>query len=121
MPVQINQEVVNDAAKLMLHRLIARAVTRDPSLVEAAKAAHARIAGRYPKHDFVREWSELLRLQPHELRRHLTSRDPDMYRLRLSSPFFLTADMDFTDENIRRRIRRAATRVVQRGARRPVA
>lgn len=34
MAVELNQEVVNDAAKLMMHRLVARALARDPSLVD---------------------------------------------------------------------------------------
>jgi hypothetical protein len=33
---QINKERVNDTAKLMMHRLVARKIGRDPSLVEKA-------------------------------------------------------------------------------------
>jgi len=36
MNVAVNQEMVNDAAKLMMHRLVSRKVARDPSVVERA-------------------------------------------------------------------------------------
>lgn len=117
MKVAVNQEMVNDAAKLMMHRLISRKVGHDPSVVERAKSIHAGMARRYPGGSFVQEWDELLKLPSIELRTRLTSRDSEMVRLRLSSPFFLAAGIDFTDYDFRRRIRRAAKRVVERGLR----
>jgi hypothetical protein len=117
MDVVVNQEMVNDAAKLMMHRLVSRNVSRDPSLVERAKVQHARTAQRYKGRPFVQEWDELLKLPCAVLRARLTSRDSEMVRLRLSSPFFLAAGIDFTDYELRRRIRRAARRVVERGLR----
>lgn len=117
MKVAVNQEMVNDAAKLMMHRLISRKVGHDPSVVERAKSFHAGMAQRYPGSSFVQEWDELLKLPSIELRTRLTSRDSEMVRLRLSSPFFLAAGIDFTDYDFRRRIRRAAKRVVERGLR----
>jgi hypothetical protein len=117
MDVAVNQEMVNDAAKLMMHRLVSRKLGRDPSLVERAKAIHARTAQRYTARPFVQEWDELLKLPRIELQARLTSRDSEMVRLRLSSPFFLAAGIDFTDYDFRRRIRRAARRVVERGLR----
>jgi hypothetical protein len=110
----VNQETVNDSAKLIMHRLISRAIAGDPSLIEAAKASHARIAQRYAGHAFVPEWDDLLKLSPMELRARLISREPDMVRLRASSPFLLGAGVDFTDYDYRLRIRRAARRVVER-------
>jgi len=47
MDISLNQETVNDTAKLMMHRLIARQIRRDPTLVEKAKVAHARQAGQF--------------------------------------------------------------------------
>jgi hypothetical protein len=44
MSTEVNQGVVADTAKLMMHRLIARQIRRDPTLVEKAKVAHARQA-----------------------------------------------------------------------------
>jgi hypothetical protein len=46
MSTEVNQGVVTDTAKLMMHRLIARQIRRDPTLVEKAKVAHARQAGQ---------------------------------------------------------------------------
>ena len=117
MNVAVNQEMVNDAAKLMMHRLVSRSVGRDPSLIERTKAVHAKTAQRYTGRPFVHEWDELLKLPCAELRARLISRDSEMVRLRLSSPFFLAAGIDFSDYDFRRRIRRAAKRIVERGLR----
>ena len=111
----LNQEVVNDTAKLIMHRLIARRLARDPSLVEQGKVAHAIISERFPRRTFLREWDDLLALPLKRLRSLLTSRHPEMKRLRLSSPFVIAEGIDFTDVNLRRRIRRAAKRIVERG------
>lgn len=113
----MNQEVVNDAAKLMMHRLVARALARDPSMLNRARVSATRIAERYPDRDFVREWDILLRLPVPQIRNRLTSRDPAMYRLRLSSPFVLIEGLGLADPGLRRRIRRAAQRIVARRSR----
>ncbi|MBI5131597.1 MAG: hypothetical protein HZA66_19340 [Rhodopseudomonas palustris] len=118
MSVRVNQEYVNDTAKLMIHRLIARAIGRDPSLVQKAQTSLDRSSQRYQGYSFVREWSDLLGLPPSNVRRLLTSRDEEMTRLRLSSPFVLAEGIDFGDEALRRRIWKAAKRVAQRSARR---
>lgn len=115
MNVRVNQETVNDAAKLFMHRLIARKLGRDPSLVERVKVAQARIAERFPNRIFVREWDELLALPTATLRAKLVSRNSDMVRLRISSPFVLAEDFDFTNYDLRLRIRRAAKRTAERG------
>jgi hypothetical protein len=114
MSVKLNQEDVNDTAKLMIHRLIARAIGRDPSLVDKAKASLDRSSKHYEGYSFVREWSELLDLPPSEIRRLLASRNERMTRLRLSSPFVLAEGIDFGNTALRRRIWRAAKRVAQR-------
>lgn len=115
MAISVNQETVNDTAKLMMHRLVSRRVGHDPSIVESAKASHARMAQRYVGYRFVLEWDGLLRLPLVELRARLISKDSEMVRLRLSSPFFLADGVDFTDYDFRLRIRRAARRIVERG------
>jgi hypothetical protein len=116
MDTSVNQETVNDTAKLMMHRLISRKIDRDPFLVERARLLHAQTAQRYAGRPFVQEWDDLLKLPSTKLRARLISRDSDMVRLRLSSPFLLVADVGFTDYDLRMRIRRAARRVAQRGA-----
>jgi hypothetical protein len=115
MDIPVNQETVNDTAKLMMHRLISRKIGHDPSLVERAKLVHAQTARRYAGRPFVQEWNDLLNLPSIKLRARLISRDSDMVCLRLSSPFPLVAEVNFTDYDLRIRIRRAARRVAQRG------
>jgi hypothetical protein len=113
MSIGLNQEHVNDTAKLMIHRLIARAISRDPSLVKKAKVSLDRSSQHFEGYAFVREWSELLDHPPSEVRRLLASRSEKMTRLRLSSPFILAEGIDFSNTALRRRIWRAAKRVVQ--------
>jgi hypothetical protein len=113
MSIELNQEYVNDTAKLMIHRLIARAISRDPSLVQKAKVSLDRSSQHFEGYSFLREWSELLDLPPSEVRRLLASRSERMMRLRLSSPFILAEGIDFGNTALRRRIWRAAKRVAQ--------
>jgi hypothetical protein len=117
MDTPLNQETVNDTAKLIMHRLIARSLARDPMLVDRAKVSLARSSLHFPDRSFIADWEELLRLPTRELRALLTSRDQNMRRLRLSSPFTTAEGVDFTDQTLRRRIRRAAKRIVARGSR----
>jgi hypothetical protein len=113
----LNQEIVNDTAKLMMHRLISRLLGRDPWLVDRAKVSLSRISAHFPDRSFIADWEELLRLPTSELRVRLTSRSQDMKRLRLSSPFVTAEGVDFEDQTLRRRIRRAAKRIVARASR----
>lgn len=101
----MSEEVVNDRAKLLLHRLIARRLAREPGLIEAARAWLDPSVGA-PSH--VREWEELLRLEPGLIRRALVSRSERMTRLRLSSPFYAVSG--FQDPAFRRRVWRLARR-----------
>lgn len=111
----LNEGVVGDAAKLMVHRLIVRMLRRDPSLVERAKVAHARQADQFAGWPFVREWQDLLALPPRDLASKLISRDREMVRLRNTSPFYLAEGVDLGDYDVKVRLRRAARRVVKRG------
>jgi hypothetical protein len=115
MTIEVNQGVVGDIAKLIMHRLIARQIRRDPALVEKDKIAHARQADQFAGWPFVREWDELLSLPPDELISKLISRDREMVRLRNSSPFYLCEGVDFGDYKMRIRLRRAAKRIAERG------
>jgi hypothetical protein len=115
MSTEVNQGMVSDTAKLMMHRLIARQIRRDPTLVEKAKIAHAGQADQFAGWPFVYEWDELLSLPLAELASKLISRDREMVRLRNSSPFYLAERIDFGDYDMRIRIGRAAKRVAERG------
>ena len=85
----LNQEAVNDVAKLIMHRLIARMLGRDHSLVVSATISHARISAKFSDKIFVREWFDLLARPVPEIRSLLVSRSREMNRLRLSSPLSL--------------------------------
>jgi hypothetical protein len=112
----LNQEIVNDTAKLIMHRLIARSLGRDPSLIERAKSSLAEIATRFSDRCFVDDGEKLLDLPAWRVRSLLTQRDRNMKRLRLSSPFVTAEGVDFRDEALRRRIRRAAKRIAARAS-----
>lgn len=104
---------VNNLTKLARHRIAARALALDPSLVEHALNAIDRVEeqwGHVPAHD---EWRELLTRPVEEIRAALTARNETMDRLRIDSPFFRIPEhgLDFTDERERRRIWWIAKRV----------
>lgn len=113
----LNRETINDTAKLIMHRLIARQLARDHSLVDRARVALAKMALRFPDRHFVREWDALLDCPVNEIGMILTSRSQRAKRLRLSSPFVLAhgVGVDFKNESFRRRIGRAAKRIASRG------
>jgi hypothetical protein len=115
MNIEVNQGVVGDTAKLIMHRLITRQLRRDPSLIDKAKIVHARQAVQFEGWPFVQEWEHLLSLPVPELALRLVSRDHEMIRLRNSSPFYLAEGVELGDDEMRFRIRRAAKRVVERG------
>lgn len=105
MNAHVNEETVNDRAKLIMHRLIARRLLREPDLIMAARS---RLSAPDGAADHVREWDDLLRLEPQLIRRALTSRSEHMERLRLSSPFANVSD--FRDPAFRKRVWRLARR-----------
>jgi hypothetical protein len=115
MNVSLNQETVNDTAKLIMHRLIARRLLRDPSLIGKARQSLAKMAIRFPDRSFVREWEVVLSRSPKEIATVLGDRGDEARRLRLSSPFVTAEGIDFTDEALRRRIWRAAKRIAGSG------
>jgi hypothetical protein len=111
-----NTEIVNDTAKLIMHRLIARSLAHDPTLISRAKVALADAALRFPNRRFIGEWEDILARSPSEVRALLTRRDQNMKRLRLSSPFVTAEGIDFTNRDLRQRIRRAAKRIASKTA-----
>jgi hypothetical protein len=110
----VNKEVVNDTAKLIMHRLIARMLRRDRSLVVRATISHARMSAKFPGKTFVRDWFDLLARPIPEIRSLLVSRSLEMNRLRLSSPFVIADGIDFSDPALRRRIWACAGRLAVR-------
>jgi hypothetical protein len=114
MTAPLNQEMVNDAAKLIMHRLVVRELVRDSSVLDRAKNQLARMAERYPEQPWVGEWAEILRWPIVRIAAFLASRDERAVRLRLSSPFTVGGPVDFKNEATRRRIWRAAKRIAYR-------
>lgn len=114
----LNQEVVNDTAKLIMHRLIARELASQPDLITSARAHHARISARFPDREFVRDWDGLLVLTVEELRQRIVRRDQRMRQLRISSPLVVVERFNFSDVRLRRRIGQAARRIATRAAHR---
>jgi hypothetical protein len=111
----LNEGVVGDTAKLMMHRLIARKLRRDLSLVEQAKLAKCPSSPPVRRLALRARVAVLLALPVSQLASRLISRDREMARLRNSSPFFLAQDVHFGDYDTRIRLRRAARRIVERG------
>ena len=106
---EVNREVVNDRAKLMIHRLVERRLAHDPGILDSAKMAVMRLEAAYPERTFVSEWREILGQPPGTIRQLLTRRDEGMQRLRLSSPFLEGEGVSFVrDPNVRKRIWRLA-------------
>jgi hypothetical protein len=105
----INAEVINDRAKLLSHRLVARRMASDPGIVDRARdiLSGYRAQG-YGGYDCIDEWDRLLDLGPTKLRRLITERSETMTRLRISSPLGLASGLFTHDEALRRRIRRKA-------------
>lgn len=100
----VNSETVNNRAKLLIHRLIARRIATDPQVVARAKAlvSQARDGGD------LDEWRVLLSRDPETVRRAVVERSARMDRLRVSSPLALVAGLE--DPDLRRRIWRKARR-----------
>lgn len=103
-------EAVNDCFKLMMHRIIVRRISEDPSLIQKAMTVIGEEDELSP--DYIGEWRRLLSWDPSVLRRRLVERTEEMYRLRLSSPF--TVVVDFQDQGLRRRMYQAAKRLTYR-------
>jgi hypothetical protein len=116
MSTTLNRETINDTAKLIMHRLIARELVRSPSLVARARTSLEKMAVRFPDRPFVQEWDTVLRRPIDEIVAVLRGRGEDARRLRLSSPFVLAEGIDFKDEALRRRIGQVAKRLAARGS-----
>jgi len=119
--MDINQETVNDLAKRLMGRMIARKLASDPGMVDSAKAHFGSLDAREDDLPPIREWKRVLRLGPDEARRALTARGEMADWMRLMSPFSFVHGVEaLADIPTRRRIWRAAKRVAITKARREV-
>ena len=96
----VNRESVNDRAKLILHRLVARSLRANPSLLEDARTRLQSLAGPAP--DYVIQWARVLDRPAEDVADLIGSRSEHMIHLRVSSPFRLPVGFD--DEAWRRRV-----------------
>ena len=113
MTEDINKETIDEAANLLVHRVIARALRRDPSVLDRARVRLAEQGARYRQWDFASEWRDVLAMPSEEIGRLLLDRGERMCRLRLASPFQAPlGSVDLSDEATRRRVREIALRFV---------
>lgn len=108
MPQPPNAETVNDRAKLLYHRIVARQIATDPDLIDRARQVISEWRSMGHQYDVFDEWDRLLNLDPAQLRRQITERSENMTRLRISSPLGIASGLFVNDEALRRRIRRKA-------------
>ena len=85
-----------DARSLAMHCKIAQKITRDPKLLDKAKANLERWSAKSgdPQPQYLREWQQILERPWPEIAELITSMSENATRLRSSSPFagVLTAD-----------------------------
>ena len=96
----VNRESVNDRAKFILHRLVARRLRANPSLLDDARRRLRSLEGPAP--DYVTEWARVLDRPSEDIAKLIGSRSEKMTQLRISSPFRLPQEFD--DEAWRRRV-----------------
>ena len=96
----LNRESVNDRAKLILHRLVARSLRANPSLLDEALARLQSLEG--PSPDYVIEWARVLERPAEDVAKLIGSRSKHMTHLRVWSPFRLPEGFD--GETWRRRV-----------------
>ena len=109
----MNRETQNDRAKLILHRMVARRLAREPELVAQARLVLDRWKQAAPDHGWqgwLEEWDKLLALPVERVRREIVRRTETADRLRISSPFALVPGLMPKDVGLRKRIWRIAKR-----------
>jgi hypothetical protein len=97
----LNAETINHRAKLLMSRMIARRLRRDPALMDAARS---RLATE--RHGYIDEWQAVLDGGRTAVERILVGRTERAEVMRSCSPFAMA--VDFTDLELRRRIWRKA-------------
>lgn len=96
----VNREMVNDRAKLILHRLISRIIRKDPRLIDEARQKIASVSGPVP--EYMGAWRQILDLPADEIAKEIGNRSERMVRLRTASPFPAPPGLD--DPETRRRV-----------------
>ncbi len=86
---QYSDHRILDARSLAMHCKIAQKITRDPTLLDKAKANLERWIAKSgdPRPQYLREWQQILERPWPEIAELITSMSEDATRLRSSSPF----------------------------------
>ena len=105
----MRQETRNNRFKLAHHRLVARALTDNPGLLDEAREVVRRWKRESPRATYVEAWDSLLSRSIEDVRREIVRRTPEAERLRVSSPFALTPTRVVSGEAVAR-LRRLASR-----------
>jgi transcriptional regulator of acetoin/glycerol metabolism len=105
-----NPELVNDRAKLLYHRLVARRLRREPLLIARARDVISKRPFSDINLHIVEDWRRLLSGSTPQLVDVLIGRSPEAKRLRLSSPFPFVNELKIEEEELRRRLWRVAKR-----------
>ena len=89
-----NRETANDTAKLIMHRLIARELARDSTLVQRARVQLGKMAVRFPEGSFVQDWEAVLRRPISEIAAVLTGRNQEARLARLEKVTISASKLD---------------------------
>lgn len=109
-------EIVNDVVKLIIGRLVSRALSKDPRILEKARERLEIKALRDGESDYIITWRGLLDGPVDDVRSVLVSRDEESYWLRLTSPFSAAdAGYPIKEEGFRRRLWKDARNLVMMG------
>jgi hypothetical protein len=105
-----NAEQINDRAKLLYHRLVARRLRHDPGLVARVREVVDRPPFATAASFWADDWRRLLNTSLAHLLRVLIERSPDAVRLRVNSPFPFVSELKIEKEELRRRLWKVARR-----------
>ncbi|QFT99996.1 hypothetical protein FIU85_21930 (plasmid) [Roseovarius sp. THAF8] len=101
---QPNVEMVNDRAKLLIHRIHARLIRQDASLIEGAKRRLAENPRYHPEDRAA--WARVLDQDPDDVARQIVVRSEEWRRLRSMTPLMLPEP--YKDIDTRRKFWRLA-------------
>ena len=102
----VNAHFVGERARLIMHRMIARQIGSDPSLIERARVHVEAAVAEAAEISYLVGWQRLLAMDIPTIRRRITERNEEMQEMRHCSP--LSVLVDFKDIEFRRRIWRKA-------------
>jgi hypothetical protein len=109
-----NTEAINDRAKLIYARHVARALRQNPALMDKAKEVVARWLEKNPTTPYALEWRSILNQGVDRVCAVLRGRSEEDRRIRLNSPFFSLPELSITNVETRRKLWRRAKLILAR-------